>query len=209
MTQMGTQRGLAIGLLGALLSMVMTNPATALPNPTTDPQLMKRLRAGEVISRLTEQGAVRDVLVMGHIKHPAPTAFRVFTDYPRRPSIYESTRKAEVRNTDPLNPRVYYLMNFPWPLTDRWVLDEERLDPANGRLTWRMIDGNVASFAGEAQFFPDGHRHCVMVLKGQADPGIAIIPDWLMNRIQKLLVPGIVRSLTQYMDAGKHLRPAS
>lgn len=203
------QRGLVIGLAVVMAIMMGASPVMALPNPTTDPQLLKRLRAGEVISRLTEQGAMRDVLVMGHLKHPAATAFRVFTDYPRRPSIYESTRKAEVRNSDPLNPRVYYLMDFPWPLANRWVLDEERLDPTNSRLTWRMIDGNVASFAGEAQFFPDGPRQSVMVLKGQADPGIPLIPGWLMDHIQRLLVPQIVRSLSDYLDAGHHLRSAS
>jgi uncharacterized membrane protein len=161
-----------------------------------------------VISRITQKGAVRSVEVMGMLNHPAATAFRVFTDYPRRPAIYNTTKKVEVRKPDPRRPQIYFLMGFPWPVGDRWVLDSEHLDPDNHHMTWHMLEGNVNSYAGEAQFYPVGGNKCVLSFVATADPNIAVIPDWLMAHAQRLLLPAVVRSLRSYMDAGKHVQIA-
>lgn len=180
--------------------------AAAVQDPTGDPALMARLRQGEVISRVTQKGLVRSVDVMGMINHPASTAFRVFTDYPRRPAIYTTTKKVEVRKPDARQPQVYFLMGFPWPVGDRWVLDSEHLDPDTNHMTWHMLDGNVKSYSGEAQFFPVGAGKCVLSFTATSDPNITVIPDWLMAHVQRLLLPAVVRSLRTYMDAGRHVQ---
>jgi hypothetical protein len=185
----------------------MTLPAVAaVPDPTANAEMMARLRKGEVISRITQKGLVRSVEVMGMLNHPAGTAFRVFTDYPRRPSIYNTTKKVEVRKADPRRPEIYYLMGFPWPVGDRWVLDSEHLEPENHHMVWHMLGGNVKTYSGEAQFYPVGNGKCVLSFVATADPNIAVIPDWLMAQFQKILLPAVVRSLRTYMDTGRHVQ---
>jgi hypothetical protein len=200
-------RTIRLALAGLVAIGGLTLPAdAAVPDPTNQPDLMARLLKGEVISRITQKGLVRSVEVMGLLNHPAGTAFRVFTDYPRRPSIYNTTKKVEVRKADPRRPEIYYLMGFPWPVGDRWVLDSEHLEPENHHMVWHMLGGNVKSYAGEAQFYPVGNGKCVLSFVATADPNIAIVPDWLMAQFQKILLPAVVRSLRTYMDIGRHVQ---
>jgi hypothetical protein len=199
---------LALGLATGLMWGSALPAAAAVPDPTGNAEMMARLRRGEVISRINQKGAVRSVEVMGMLNHPAATAFRVFTDYPRRPYIYPTTKKVEVRKPDPRKPQVYFLMGFPWPVGDRWVVDSEHLDPDNQHMTWQMLEGNVNTYAGEAQFYPVGNNKCVLSFSAMSDPNISVIPDWLMAHAQRLLLPAVVRSLRGYMDAGKHVTAA-
>jgi hypothetical protein len=212
MTRLSTDKPAAVRHLLATMMMATMALAPAMPavaavqDPTGQAETMARLRRGEVISRIAQKGQVRSVEVMGMLNHPAGTAFRVFTDYPRRPSIYTTTKRVEVRKPDARRPQVYFLMGFPWPVGDRWVLDSEQLDPDNYHMTWQMVDGNVKSYSGEAQFYPVGGNKCVLSFSATSDPNIAIIPDWLMTHAQRLLLPAVVRSLRTYMDAGRHVQ---
>ncbi|MBC7541726.1 MAG: SRPBCC family protein [Candidatus Sericytochromatia bacterium] len=211
MTHLHAALALASGFrrpVSALVALVLVGTAipaiAAVENPTGDAKLMARLTGGEVISRITETGPTRSVQVMGLINHPASAAFRVFTDYPRRPAIYNTTKKVEVRKADARNPQIYYLMGFPWPIGDRWVHDSEQLEPDSQHMTWRMLKGNVNTYSGEAQFFPVGAGKCVLSFQAQADPNISVIPAWLMAQVQRLLLPAVVTSLGRYMDSGRH-----
>jgi hypothetical protein len=199
-----------VGLTALVSACVVAGSAwpalASVEDPTGNPQMMARLRNGEIISKIGQLGVTRSVQVMGLINHPASAAFRVFTDYPRRPAIYKTTKKIEVRKPDARSPQIYYLMGFPWPIGDRWVLDSEQLEPDTQHMTWRMLEGNVKTYSGEAQFYRVGDGKCVLSFLAQADPNIPVIPGWLMTQAQRILLPAVVSSLARYMDAGLHKR---
>lgn len=180
------------------MALALARPAFALPDAGVDlsAKEVKAIEQGEVVVRLrnTHESTLKDVLCVGIIKAPADRVWSVLMEYDRYDKIFKGILKTETRFKEGLVEEHYSLLDYPWPMADRWVVN--RLTHAADRrsITWHRVDGTVKEIVGSWHLLPDGDETLV-VYKVRLDPGIPLIPAWAIDWGSQRVAPDIIHSV--------------
>lgn len=173
--------------------------AWALPPEASEgltPHELKLLERGEVVVQLrdTRESTLKDVRCVGIVKATPDRIWSVLTDYEAYGRIFPRILRSEVRAKDGHSEDHYSLLDYPWPLADRWTVNRITHDAVRRAINWRRVEGSVREVVGSWQLIPDG-EHTVVVYKVRLDPGIPLVPAWAIDWGTKQVAPDIIRSI--------------
>lgn len=160
------------------------------------PSEIKQLERGEVVVQLrdTRESTLKDVRCVGLVKASPERIWDVLVDYDSYGKIFPRILKSEVRSKEGDSEDHYTLLDYPWPLQDRWTLNRIVHDPARRTIQWRRLEGSVKEVVGSWQLIPDGEE-TVVIYKVRLDPGIPLIPAWAIDWGTRQVAPDIIRAI--------------
>lgn len=157
---------------------------------------IKALERGDVVVQLhdTRESTLKDVRCVGIVQATPDRIWSVLVDYAAYGKIFPRILRSEVRAKDGHTEDHYSLLDYPWPLADRWTLNRITHDEASRAIDWKRVEGSVREVAGSWRLIPDGHQ-TVVVYKVRLDPGIPMIPSWAIDWGTRQVAPDIIRSI--------------
>lgn len=185
-------------ILGAALAILPLLPAGAVELELREGE-KAQLEQGRVIVQLrpTHRSTMKDVVTIGYVDAPLETVWRVITDYDRYPKMFPSILKSETRKKDGLLEHHYSLLDYPWPFPDRWTLNAIEHHRDRREISWKRIEGTVKELEGSWQLYPEGERTLV-VYSARFDPGIPLIPSWVIEWGSTRIAPQTIQNVRQY-----------
>lgn len=186
-------------LAAAFVWALGASAALALPPEAVEglnPREIKDIERGDVVVHLrdTKESTLKDVRCVGVVKAPPERIWSVLTDYEAYGKIFPRILRSEVRARDGHFEDHYSLLDYPWPLQDRWTLNRITHDATRYAINWRRVEGSVKEVVGSWHLFPDGDQ-TVVVYKVRLDPGIPLVPAWAIDWGTKQVAPDIIRSI--------------
>jgi hypothetical protein len=169
--------------------------------PPTAPQVVKRLEDGEIVVELhkDDEGFPEGTSV-GLLGAPVDRSWSILTDFDSYFRYYTGISRSQVRRRAGESAQVFMVIDFPWPLPDRWVLLDFKLDPESRTFTWRRVDGSVRRYQGRTRLAPWPGNRTVMEFDGMIDPGFPFLPNWLLSYFTAQSLPGIVSGPRDYIN---------
>ncbi|HBS04786.1 MAG TPA: hypothetical protein DEA96_07475, partial [Leptospiraceae bacterium] len=83
------------------------------------------------------------------------------------------------------------------PLEDRWSLNETRFYPSQYAISWKRIDGSIKVNEGAWRLHP--YRNgTLMIYRVRFDPGLSLVPDWLVEYGMEQEAPSIIKNVRSY-----------
>lgn len=188
---------------GAML-LAMAGPAQAeafFSNLSADEQA--KVDRGEIIVKVEKTDApLKQFLVVGRFEASAADVFRVFTDYDHYAEIFNiKDTKILSRLGNVLNIRATF--QLPWPVGERWLINETRLQPERYSFVYKRTEGNIIEYAGSLRILPKSPQACEAYYVAKTDPGIPGIPPWLLNRFQESMLPSSIQSVRDQLKRQK------
>lgn len=188
---------LALGFLLALAA-----PAAALPacGVSLSAAEQAQVKGGEIVVRLEEtaRATMRDVVCVGFVEAPAAAVYRVITDYEHYEKIFPNVIKNETRMRRGNVVHNYSELDYPWPLPDKWTLNEITHDPARYQIRFHRIAGSTKEIDGTWSLFPEG-RHTLVVYRVRVDPGLPLVPQWAIEWGASRVAPEIIQGVRKWL----------
>jgi uncharacterized membrane protein len=198
-----TSKLLAASLAAAIASTLFVAQAARAEEPfgeISDAE-QAQIDRGEIIVQVEKtDAALKHFRAVGQIKAPAAKVYAAFTDYEHYPEIFK-LKEAQIlsRKGNTLNVRA--VLGLPWPIGDRWVTNATALSPETLSFSYHRIEGTVLEYDGTIEVVPKGPKLCQVYYVAKGDPGIPLLPAWLLNRFQSSLLPDSVRRVRDYLGA--------
>ena len=186
---------LTTGLFLSSASLQALSPQALIPGS------FSRIPTGtDIYTHLDRTGqTVGIVTVIGHIRANPDKVYAALTNPKLTSELFPNLKKNELRRKEGDRYYFYSVLDFPWPMDDRWSLNETRYFPDIKGLSWRRTDGSVRVNEGAWRLFPS-NEGTLMIYKVRFDPGLSMIPDWLLNYGMEKEAPGIIHSLRRYFE---------
>ncbi|MBO9540715.1 hypothetical protein J7643_09015 [bacterium] len=167
------------------------------------PDEQSKVDHGEIIVKVEKTEApLKRFMVVGRFESSAADVFRVFTDYDHYAEIFN------IKDTKVLN-RVGNVLNIraafqlPWPIGEKWLINETRLQPERYSFVYKRTEGNIVEYAGSLRIVPKGPQACEAYYVAKTDPGIPGLPAWLLNRFQESMLPSSIQSVRDHLKRQK------
>lgn len=160
-----------------------------------------KIDRGDIVVQVEKtDAALKHFRAVGQIKAPAAKVFAAFTDYEHYPEIFK-LKETQIlsRKGNVLNVRA--TLGMPWPIGDRWVTNATTLAPETLSFSYHRIEGTILEYDGTIEVVPKGPKLCQVYYAAKGDPGIPLIPAWLLNRFQESLLPDSIRRVRDYLNA--------
>lgn len=141
------------------------------------------------------------VTVIGHIPASPDRVYEALTNPDLTHELFPKLKKNELRHKKGNLFYYYSVLDFPWPLEDRWSLNETQFYPEIRGLRWRRTEGSIKVNEGAWRLFPSDVG-TLMIYRVRFDPGLSMVPDWLLNYGMQKEAPGIIHSLRRYFSKG-------
>ncbi len=90
------------------------------------------------------------------------------------------------------------LLNFPWPLHDRWTIYEENINSQLYGKEWKEIGGDIPINRGAIRLFKLDVYKTLMIYKSSLDPGLDYVPQWAIDIGMKYYAPSIIKRVQDY-----------
>lgn len=171
------------------------------PGVAMSPQEKSKVEQGGIVARMTNGNAKTHKLVMavGMINASPDAVWKVLTDYEHYPRIFNGIKSHQTVSQADANHLVNkVVVDSPWPLPDRWTLNSIEHGSNKRWIKFQKIDGEFKTFMGEWQLVPQG-KGTLLVYKVNIDPGIPLVPDWLINMGTKQILPGVIKAVRQHV----------
>ncbi len=88
------------------------------------------------------------------------------------------------------------LLDFPFPLRDRWTIIEENIFDDLYAKQWKEIGGEIKINSGAIRLF-DYKGKTLMIFKSSFDPGLSFVPQWAIQYGMKIKAPTIIRKIKE------------
>lgn len=179
-------------LLQALVALFLTLP----PGLPLNHGEHARVAQGGVVAKLIHlpQKDRKQVLVLGLINASPDKVWQVLTDYERYPKIFNNLKSMEILEKKGLYEVHRVRMKTPWPFEERWITSELRHSPDRRQIRIRRLEGNVQEMEGTWTLSPQGQQ-TLLVYHIQINPGLPVIPQWLIDWGSKQVAPDIIRAV--------------
>ncbi|MBO9541310.1 SRPBCC family protein [bacterium] len=158
-----------------------------------------RIDRGEIVVQVEKTtNALKHFRAVGQIKAPASKVYAAFTDYARYPEIFK-LKETQIlsRKGNVLNVRA--VLGLPWPIGDRWVTNATTLSPETLSFSYRRVEGTVLEYEGTIEVVPKGPKLSQVYYAAKGDPGIPLLPTWLLNRFQESLLPDSIQRVRDFL----------
>ena len=96
----------------------------------------------------------------------------------------------------------YYLLDYPWPMEDRWQKLIITHDKIHYRIYWERIEGTIKRNSGYYNL-EDGDDFTTLNYRVEFDPGLNYVPDALVNYVVKIQAPKILKNIRKCVYASK------
>lgn len=194
-----------VSLLTPCLALLLAGPAHAVPAcgiPLSDDE-KATIHANEVVVRLDRAGeATRaDVTCLGYVDAPPKKIWDVILSDHDYPKIFPNILVCETRYKKGNIVHTYSMLDYPWPLPDKWTLNEMVLDQAKWHIDFRRLQGTTKEVVGAWSLFPDGPRTLVSY-RVHVDPGLPLVPRWAVELGTKTVAPDIIKGIRRWIAAG-------
>lgn len=197
-------RHFALPLLAvlALAAPAVAVPANDVPVPLTAVE-KAAIDAGEIVVRLDREGESTraDITCLGYVDAPPKKIWDVIlsdTDYPK---IFSNILACETRYKRGNVVHTYSMLDYPWPLPDKWTLNEMLLDQAHWKIRFKRLAGTTKEVIGSWSLFPDGPRTLV-AYRVHVDPGLPLVPRWAVELGTQHVAPDIINGIRKWIKAG-------
>lgn len=147
---------------------------------------------------LDGSGGVGEVLVSGHIDAPMVRVWEVLTNHAEYPRIFREVRRMSLVRRGIRGPVWRAEVTLPWPLGEQWSEDEVVLLRGKWTVNWYHVGGSIRENTGSWRLAPDGPGTTV-TYRNRFDPGVALVPGWLVTWAVSQGIPRIVRDLRAHI----------
>tara|TARA_Y100001937_G_scaffold61180_3_gene83768 strand:+ start:44787 stop:45215 length:429 start_codon:yes stop_codon:yes gene_type:complete len=137
------------------------------------------------------------VTVAGYIDATPQQVYKALTNPNLVTTLFPSVKKNEQRSRKGDLYVSYSELAFPWPMEDRWSLNETRFFPEMHAIQWNRVDGTIKTNQGAWRLFPRGNK-TLMIYRVRFDPGLSLVPAWLVEYGMKTEAPSIIRNVQNY-----------
>lgn len=192
---------------GALALSLSSSPAAlALPDPgvgLSDAE-KRAIARGDVAVKLvdTPVATMKDVWAIGYVKASPEAIWKVVTDYEHYPEIFDGILSSEIKARQGNKEWHKVRLDYPWPLPDKWTLNELTHDPAARTIRWRRVNGTLKELVGSWRLLPEGDRTLV-VYQVRVDPGLPLVPAWAIEFGTSKVAPSIVTRVRARAEAAR------
>ena len=158
-----------------------------------------RVERGEIVVNVENAGGdVKHFRVVGLVNASAQRTFEAFTDFARYDEIFH-VKDSRILRAEGNVMHVRATLLVPWPIGERWVLNETRLEPESYSFTFNRLDGTISAYSGYVKTIPKGPDRCHVYYVAKADPGIPFLPAWLLNQFQASMLPDTIKHVRAYL----------
>ncbi|MEQ8353152.1 MAG: hypothetical protein RH862_16865 [Leptospiraceae bacterium] len=186
-------------LLAVTLWMTQPTGISAIEPAKLIPENFSSIPQGDrIFTHLEKNGKTLGVVtVIGHISASPDRVYAALTNPELTNELFPKLKENKLKYRK--GPLYYYhsVLDFPWPVQDRWSLNETRFYPDIRGLRWKRTDGSIKVNEGAWRLFPS-EVGTLMIYQVRFDPGLAMIPDWLLNYGMEKEAPGIIHSLRKF-----------
>lgn len=185
---------LLVGLQCPPALALATNPGISLTGSED-----RQIAAGQIVVKVlpTNLSTMRDVIAVGYVEAPVKEVWRVITDYHNYPKIFPNIKKSETRYKKGLVEHHFTELDYPWPLPDKWTLNEIVHEPAKYTARWHRLDGSVKETVGQWRLLAEGKRTLV-VYTVRVDPGLPLVPQWAIEWATTRVAPQIIGNVRKH-----------
>ncbi|MEQ8353129.1 MAG: SRPBCC family protein [Leptospiraceae bacterium] len=177
----------------------ITASLPAIEPDSLKPENINPLPAGQEIrkSLVRKGGSLGIVTVVGYIDAKPEEIYRALTDPSLVHRLFPKVKRNEQRYRKGNLYHFYSVLAFPWPLEDRWSLNETRFFPSKHAISWKRIDGSIKVNEGAWRLHPHG-QGALMIYRVRFDPGLSLVPDWLIEYGMETEAPAIIQNVRSY-----------
>lgn len=186
----------------AALAGVLIQAAPALARPSFDaltPAEEARVDRGEIVVNVENGGGdVKHFRVVGRVDASAQKTYEVFTNFAEYDEIFK-VKQSRILRSEGNVQHVRATIEVPWPIGDRWVMNETVLQPEALSFSFNRVEGTIVAYSGYVKAVPVGPDRCHLYYVAKADPGIPFVPAWLLNRFQASMLPDTIKHVRAYL----------
>lgn len=162
-------------------------------------QEQDRVDRGEIVVQMDKTSdAVKTFRAVGHVKASAQRVYDVFTDYDNYAGIF-ALKEARVLSRHGSRLMVRAVLGLPWPVGDRWVTNETDLSPESHSFSYQRREGTILRYEGTLKVVPRGPALSQVFYTAKGDPGIPLMPAWLLNQFQAKLLPDSIQRVRDHL----------
>lgn len=170
-------------------------PAALPPPPDAFYQLSpaeeRRVEQGEIVVHAEDMpDPVKRTLIEGLVDAPPAITYRVYTDFGHYREIFQID-DSEVLSRQGNTLYGKFVVDFPWPIGERWTDNLTVLSPADRSFTFRRVAGNFRLYQGSLRVLPEGASRSRVIYTAQVDPSLPV-PSWLLNMVQSQIFPSVI-----------------
>lgn len=180
--------------MNALIALMLIVPASVGMNAKET----ATLESGGIVSKVTGQSSQKTIMAVGMVKASPDAVWRVLTDYDNYEKIFTGIKSHETISKQGNTVMNKVVVDSPWPLPDRWTLNKIVHSPDHRTIRFDKVDGEFKAFSGEWRLIPQD-KGTLLVYKVQIDPGIPVVPSWLLNLGTKQILPGVIKAVRQHV----------
>lgn len=189
-----------LAMVGLAALMAFGSPAQARPAfDALTTEETARVERGEIVVNVENAGGdVKHFRVVGLVNASAQKTYEAFTNFAKYDEIFH-VKDSRILKTDGNVLNVRATISVPWPIGDRWVINETRLEPEAYSFSFNRVDGSIVAYSGFVRAVPKGPDRCHIYYVAKADPGIPFLPAWLLNQFQASMLPDTIKHVRAYL----------
>lgn len=187
-----------------LVTLILQSSLMAIEPGVLKPESFQPLPSGNAINKsLHKEGnSLGIVTVVGHIKASPQEVYDALINPALVDELFPKMKGNELRYKNGNLHHFYSELIFPWPVQNRWSLNETVFYPEMKAIRWRRIDGTIKVNDGAWRLYPSS-QGTLMIYQVKFDPGIALVPDWLIEYGMRTEAPSIIINLRNYFARKK------
>lgn len=140
------------------------------------------------------KGKDKQIYATAYLDVPPQKVWKAITSYsnyrhfmPRVSSSKIETRKGNVAIAT-------MKLDVPFPFNGTWYTNRYTENPKAMTVQWKMLKGSLKSNSGGWTLKPQG-KGTLATYRVTTDPGVALIPSWVVNQVTKRTVPNIFKGV--------------
>ncbi len=198
-----------IGTLPALAARPDCCKQQDIVRPDFDPDLLAGFETTAAERRNEERGkvtvriqdtpkATMKVVQSETIVHaPADSVWNVILDYDFYPTLFDRMERSETTLKRGDWEHHYTVVQYPWPWGKRWVLNTIHHDRARLVTRFKRLEGSIREVEGRWELTEKPRGVTVLRYGVRMDPGLELIPRWVVPWATSIVVPDILRSVAK------------
>ena len=180
---------------------------TAIVKPAFDREILggfeptaKERRAqerGKVTVRIRDTSTATMKVVQSEtfVRAPVPAIWAVILDYDAYPRRFHQMELSETVLKSGDWEHHYTVVRYPWPWGKRWTLNTIHHDTDRGFARFKRVEGSIKEIEGTWEVREVGPATSLLRYGVRMDPGLELIPTWVVPWATSIVVPDILKSV--------------
>lgn len=154
---------------------------------------------GKVTVRIqdTRKATMKVVQSQTVVYAPVENVWNVILDYDFYPKLFDRMEISETTLKKGDWEHHYTVVQYPWPWGKRWVLNTIHHDWARKVTRFKRLEGSIREVEGRWELREKAKGVTVLRYGVRMDPGLELIPKWVVPWATSIVVPDILRSVAK------------